>query len=67
MLDGVCATDAHPSARGAPSTQAPSEVSAHVNSEGGPFVLPREVVDAPRANDQVTGQPDQRRPIRGGG
>eukprot|EP00969_Alexandrium_andersonii_P283389 12528309-Alexandrium_andersonii.AAC.1 len=28
---------------GAPSTQGPGEVSVHKDSEGGPFVLPREV------------------------
>eukprot|EP00969_Alexandrium_andersonii_P240356 10610494-Alexandrium_andersonii.AAC.1 len=47
--------------------QTPSKVCIHVHSEGSPFVLPREVVDAPRAHDQVPGQSDQRRLIRGGG
>eukprot|EP00969_Alexandrium_andersonii_P360934 15456474-Alexandrium_andersonii.AAC.1 len=63
----MCAPDAHPSACGTPSVQAPSEIGAHVNSEGNPFVLPRKRVDAPRAHDQVPRQPDQRRPVCGGG
>eukprot|EP00969_Alexandrium_andersonii_P167770 7417202-Alexandrium_andersonii.AAC.1 len=42
--------------------QAPREVGVHVNPEGNPFVLPREMVDAARARDQVPRQPDQRRP-----
>eukprot|EP00969_Alexandrium_andersonii_P221770 9794638-Alexandrium_andersonii.AAC.1 len=51
-LDGMCATHAHPSARRAPRTQAPCEVCVNVNAEAGPFVLPREVVDAAGARDQ---------------
>eukprot|EP00969_Alexandrium_andersonii_P335948 14848484-Alexandrium_andersonii.AAC.1 len=35
--------------------------------EGGPVVLPREVVDGPRAHDQVARQPVRSCPIRGGG
>eukprot|EP00969_Alexandrium_andersonii_P336514 14875280-Alexandrium_andersonii.AAC.1 len=62
MLNGVCAAHAHPSARGAPRAQAPGEVRVHVNAEASSFVLPREVVDAAGARDQVPSQPDQRRP-----
>eukprot|EP00969_Alexandrium_andersonii_P151589 6701742-Alexandrium_andersonii.AAC.1 len=47
--------------------QTPSKVRIHIHSEGNPFVLPWEVVDAPRAHDQVPSQSDQRRPVRGGG
>eukprot|EP00969_Alexandrium_andersonii_P171563 7583436-Alexandrium_andersonii.AAC.1 len=63
----MCAPDAHPSARGTPSAQAPSEIGANVHSEGNPFVLPRTMVDAPRAHNQVPRQSDQRRPVCGGG
>eukprot|EP00969_Alexandrium_andersonii_P342766 15151884-Alexandrium_andersonii.AAC.1 len=62
MLNGMCASDARPSTRGAPSAQAPGEVGVHVDPEGNPFVLPRKLVDAPRARNQVPRQPDQRRP-----
>eukprot|EP00969_Alexandrium_andersonii_P081588 3596511-Alexandrium_andersonii.AAC.1 len=64
MLDGMCAPDAHPSTCGTPSVQTPSEISVHMHSQGNPFVLPREMVNAPRAHDQVARQPDQRRPVR---
>eukprot|EP00969_Alexandrium_andersonii_P032616 1424245-Alexandrium_andersonii.AAC.1 len=60
MLDGMCAPGAHPSACGTPSVQTPS-------SQGNPFVLPRIMVAAPRAHDRGARQPDQRRPVRGGG
>eukprot|EP00969_Alexandrium_andersonii_P023194 1013809-Alexandrium_andersonii.AAC.1 len=63
MLDGTRASDAHPSARGAPSLQAPNEVGVHIHAEGNPCVLPRKMVDAPRAHDQVPRQPDQGRPV----
>eukprot|EP00969_Alexandrium_andersonii_P087979 3881336-Alexandrium_andersonii.AAC.1 len=62
MLDGVCAAHARPPTRGAPRMQAPREVGVHVDTEGSPFVSPREVVDAARTRDQVPRQPDQRRP-----
>eukprot|EP00969_Alexandrium_andersonii_P254183 11234199-Alexandrium_andersonii.AAC.1 len=39
--------------------------SLHV--EGSPLVLPREVVDAPRAHDQVASQSDQCCPVCCGG
>eukprot|EP00969_Alexandrium_andersonii_P259387 11469685-Alexandrium_andersonii.AAC.1 len=65
MLNGMCAADAHPSTRGAPSVPAPSKVGVHVDSEGNPFVLPRKMVDAPWMHDQVPRQPDQRCPVRG--
>eukprot|EP00969_Alexandrium_andersonii_P000394 17415-Alexandrium_andersonii.AAC.1 len=67
MLNGVRAPNARPSACGAPSMRAPGKVRAHIHSERDPFVLPREVVDALWAHDQVPIQPDQHRPIRGGG
>eukprot|EP00969_Alexandrium_andersonii_P221561 9785889-Alexandrium_andersonii.AAC.1 len=68
MLNGVLSTNAHPSAGGSPSVQAPGKVTVHVDAERDPIVLPREVVDAPRAPDQIPGQPDQSCPIgRGGG
>eukprot|EP00969_Alexandrium_andersonii_P182357 8057696-Alexandrium_andersonii.AAC.1 len=66
MLDGTHAPNAHPSACGAASMQTPSKARMHINAERNPLVLPREVGDAPRALDQVPGQPDQRGPIRGG-
>eukprot|EP00969_Alexandrium_andersonii_P011289 490841-Alexandrium_andersonii.AAC.1 len=68
MLDsvGTADTHTHTTARGSPSVQAPSKVRVHVRPETSPFVLPREVVDAPGARNQVAGQPDQRRPIRRG-
>eukprot|EP00969_Alexandrium_andersonii_P047292 2074785-Alexandrium_andersonii.AAC.1 len=43
MLQGAHAPDAHPSARGAPSTQAPGKVRVRIHAEGNPFALPREV------------------------
>eukprot|EP00969_Alexandrium_andersonii_P343161 15168556-Alexandrium_andersonii.AAC.1 len=67
MLDGAHAPNTHPSARGSPSTQTPREIRVHVHAERDPVVLPREVVDAPRAHDQAQGQSDQRCPVRGGG
>eukprot|EP00969_Alexandrium_andersonii_P182234 8052890-Alexandrium_andersonii.AAC.1 len=62
MFDGVRAANAHLSACGTPGTQAPSKACAHVHAEGSPLVLPREVVDAPQAHDQVASQSDQRCP-----
>eukprot|EP00969_Alexandrium_andersonii_P253034 11183524-Alexandrium_andersonii.AAC.1 len=46
----VCAPRTHtpPPTRRAPRAQAPCEVGVHVDTERNPFVLPREVVDAPR-------------------
>eukprot|EP00969_Alexandrium_andersonii_P332287 14684212-Alexandrium_andersonii.AAC.1 len=68
MLNGALPTNAHPSTSGSPSAQAPGKVSIHVDEERDPIVLPREMVDAPRAHDQIPRQPDQRCPIgRGGG
>eukprot|EP00969_Alexandrium_andersonii_P225928 9976660-Alexandrium_andersonii.AAC.1 len=65
MLNGAQPSHAHPSASGSPSAQAPSNVGSHIRAEGDPIVLPREVVDAPQAHDQVARQPDQGRPLRG--
>eukprot|EP00969_Alexandrium_andersonii_P228666 10099804-Alexandrium_andersonii.AAC.1 len=65
MLDGVRTAHAHSPASGHPGQEAPSEVRIDVCAESGPIVLPREVVDAPRAHDQVTDHPDKRRPVRG--
>eukprot|EP00969_Alexandrium_andersonii_P209115 9235333-Alexandrium_andersonii.AAC.1 len=42
MLDGMRAPDAHPSARGTPSAQAPSKVGVRIKSEGNPFRLAKE-------------------------
>eukprot|EP00969_Alexandrium_andersonii_P300301 13276503-Alexandrium_andersonii.AAC.1 len=67
MLGGARAPDAHPSACGTPSVQTPSEINARINSHLGPLRPAKEMVGAPRAHDQVTRQPDQRRPVRGGG
>eukprot|EP00969_Alexandrium_andersonii_P040481 1775102-Alexandrium_andersonii.AAC.1 len=67
MLDGVLPARAHSSACGPPSQQAPGKVRVNVRAESGPLVLPREVVDAPWADDQVPDQPDKRCPIGGGG
>eukprot|EP00975_Prorocentrum_lima_P034588 7270953-Prorocentrum_lima.AAC.1 len=67
MLDGVHPTHAQPPARGPPGMQAPGEVGVHVSTESRPLVLPREVVDAPRAHNQVTDQPDECCPVCGGG
>eukprot|EP00969_Alexandrium_andersonii_P081178 3579165-Alexandrium_andersonii.AAC.1 len=67
MLNGTRAANAQPPARGPPSAQAPSKVGVHIYSKGDPLVLPQEVVDSPRARNQVTRQSDQRRPVRGGG
>eukprot|EP00969_Alexandrium_andersonii_P225332 9952283-Alexandrium_andersonii.AAC.1 len=65
LLNGVQAPKAHPSANGAPSTQMPGEIRVHTHAERDPIVLPRKVVDVPRAHDQIPRQADQRRPIRG--
>eukprot|EP00969_Alexandrium_andersonii_P347014 15341881-Alexandrium_andersonii.AAC.1 len=66
MLNGTLSPNAHPSASGPPSAQTPREERVHARAEGGPIVLPREAVDAPRAHDQVERQPDQSCPVRGG-
>eukprot|EP00969_Alexandrium_andersonii_P347574 15367800-Alexandrium_andersonii.AAC.1 len=66
MLNGVQSSHAHPSAGESPSVQTPSKVRVRIRAEGGPILLPREVVDAPRAHDQVAHQPDQSCPVRGG-
>eukprot|EP00969_Alexandrium_andersonii_P129825 5738782-Alexandrium_andersonii.AAC.1 len=63
MLDGALPAHAHSPARRPPSQQTPSEVGVNVRAESGPLVLPREMVDAPWADNQVADQPDQRRPI----
>eukprot|EP00969_Alexandrium_andersonii_P030196 1316763-Alexandrium_andersonii.AAC.1 len=62
MLDGVHAPHAHPPASGPPGKEAPGEVRVDVSVESRPIVLPREMVDAPRARDQVSNQPDERGP-----
>eukprot|EP00969_Alexandrium_andersonii_P060499 2663443-Alexandrium_andersonii.AAC.1 len=63
MLDGTHAPQAHSPARGPPGKQAPREVSIDVSAESRPIVLPWEVVDAPRAHDQVANQPDECCPV----
>eukprot|EP00969_Alexandrium_andersonii_P254022 11227228-Alexandrium_andersonii.AAC.1 len=65
MLDGVHAPRAHSPADGLPGQEAAREVSVDVSGESGPTVLPREVVDAPRAYGQVADQSDQRCPVSG--
>eukprot|EP00969_Alexandrium_andersonii_P087641 3866725-Alexandrium_andersonii.AAC.1 len=67
MLNGAHAPKAHPSACGTPSMQTPREVRVHIHVKRDPVVLPREVVDTPRAHDQVPSQSGQRRPVCGGG
>eukprot|EP00969_Alexandrium_andersonii_P219605 9698357-Alexandrium_andersonii.AAC.1 len=64
MLNGVQSPNAHPSAGGSPSAQAPREVHVHIRAEGDPIVLPREVVDTPQAHDHAPRQPAQRCPVR---
>eukprot|EP00969_Alexandrium_andersonii_P151838 6714146-Alexandrium_andersonii.AAC.1 len=66
MLDDAHAPHAHSTARGPPGQETPSEVRVDVCAECGPVVLPREAVDAPRAHDQATDQPDERCPIHSG-
>eukprot|EP00969_Alexandrium_andersonii_P030163 1315147-Alexandrium_andersonii.AAC.1 len=65
MLDGAQSAHAHSTARGPPSQETPGKVRADRRAESGPLVLPRKMVNAPRARDQVPDQPDQRCPIRG--
>eukprot|EP00975_Prorocentrum_lima_P004005 871057-Prorocentrum_lima.AAC.1 len=59
-------THAHSPACRPPGKQASGEVRVYVSAESRPFVLPREVVDAPRAHGKVTNQPNERRPVCGG-
>eukprot|EP00969_Alexandrium_andersonii_P103701 4575912-Alexandrium_andersonii.AAC.1 len=66
MLNGAQPPNAHPPARGSSSVEAPSKVRVHIHAEADPIVLPREVVDTPRAHGQTSRQPDQRRPVCGG-
>eukprot|EP00969_Alexandrium_andersonii_P218667 9658529-Alexandrium_andersonii.AAC.1 len=63
MLDGVLSARAHPPASGTPGQQTPGKVRAHIRAESSPLALPREVVDAPRARNQVPDQPGERGPI----
>eukprot|EP00969_Alexandrium_andersonii_P371918 15480557-Alexandrium_andersonii.AAC.1 len=42
-----------------------SKVSIDERAEGGPFILPREVVNAPGTDHQVADQSDESRPSRG--
>eukprot|EP00969_Alexandrium_andersonii_P140507 6215339-Alexandrium_andersonii.AAC.1 len=63
MLDGVHSPHAHSPARGPPGKKTPREVCVDVSAESRPIVLPREVVDAPRAQDQVSDQPDECCPV----
>eukprot|EP00969_Alexandrium_andersonii_P025825 1127735-Alexandrium_andersonii.AAC.1 len=63
MLDGALPAHAHSPASGTPGQQTSGKVRAHARSGSSPLVLPREVVDAPRARNQVPDQPDERGPI----
>eukprot|EP00969_Alexandrium_andersonii_P230336 10171997-Alexandrium_andersonii.AAC.1 len=67
MLDGVLASHAHASARRPPSTKTPGKVSVDKHTERGPFILPRETVNAPGPDHQVANQAGQGRPVCGQG
>eukprot|EP00969_Alexandrium_andersonii_P164330 7263292-Alexandrium_andersonii.AAC.1 len=65
MLNGALAARARPPARGPPGQQAPGEVRVDVRAESGALILPRKMVQAPGADNQVANQSDKRCPIRG--
>eukprot|EP00969_Alexandrium_andersonii_P308730 13645390-Alexandrium_andersonii.AAC.1 len=59
MLDGVHAPHAHSPASGPSGKATSGKVRVDISAESRPVVLPREMVDAPRAHDQVPDQPDE--------
>eukprot|EP00969_Alexandrium_andersonii_P168843 7462303-Alexandrium_andersonii.AAC.1 len=61
MLNSVMAAHVHATARRPAGMEAPRKVRVNVCADGGPLVLPRKAVRAPRALE-VAGQAHERRP-----